>query len=68
MLLAISKVWESFFTEIDVYFRSGAWGLLFWSGAWELILLKELKFIMKIFGIFRKNSWLQDNKLLWSKF
>ena len=25
-----------FFNEMDVYVRPGAWGLLFWSGAWEL--------------------------------
>ena len=34
--VAISKVWEGVFTEMDVYVRSSAWELLFWSGALEL--------------------------------
>ena len=32
-------MWESVFTEMNVYVRSGAWDLLFWLGVWELKMI-----------------------------
>ena len=68
-LMAVSKVWEAVFTEMDVHVRSGAlsWGLLFWSGAWELT---NMKFWLIVYEelIFRSNLRIMIGISLFGRF